>query len=82
MFSAPSSRAIRELSAKALRNLAQRAPEHSARHGRCSSSHLHMQVHVHSHLHMRVHHGHMHKHAAGSPGGPLTDFKAWGFLSC
>uniref|UniRef100_A0A8D1GRB9 Tubulin-specific chaperone D n=1 Tax=Sus scrofa TaxID=9823 RepID=A0A8D1GRB9_PIG len=28
---------IRELSAKALRNLAQRAPEHSARDGRCSS---------------------------------------------
>lgn len=31
------SRVIRELSAKALRNLAQRAPEHSARDGRCSS---------------------------------------------
>lgn len=36
IVSIPPPRVIRELSAKALHNLAQRAPEYSAAHGRCA----------------------------------------------
>lgn len=81
-FLSPSLRVIRELSAKALYNLAQLAPEYSATHGRCALAVLRAPLSL-SHTHTRV----FHRRTRVCEAGPPAGFRAWGaennvFLSC
>lgn len=67
-FLSPSPRVIRELSAKALYNLAQLAPEYSATHGRCALAVLWA---------LLTHTLHKHAHACARTGHP-AGFRASG----
>lgn len=74
-FLSPPLRVIRELSAKALYNLAQLAPEYSAAHGRCALAVLPHRSRSHTHAHACARPGPLLVSGSGGAGNNV-------FLSC